>query len=127
MNVLLRLSPTLRTIFGLFFAVLLSAAVWALSPWLTGHAEPWDDDSLYYVVALFVSGVVSGLLIPTPRWIHYVGAVVGQMMFMLLVVGSGPLIFFGVGVVFLCALLFLCGAWFGSFFAGPPQRSTWQQ
>jgi len=76
-----------------------SALVWALSPWLTGHREPWDADGLFYVLALVVAGSLSGLLAPKPLWAHYVGAVVGQLGYELLFLRIGPL--FVLGAVFL--------------------------
>jgi len=37
-----------------------SALIWAVSPLLTGHAEPWDADGLFYVACLVVAGLGAG-------------------------------------------------------------------
>jgi hypothetical protein len=87
-----------------------SALIWALSPWLTGHREPWDANSLFYIVALVVAGSLAGLLCPKPLWAHYVGAIVGQLGYELLFLRIGPL--FVLGAVFLLGycIIFVIGA-----------------
>jgi len=95
-------------------AASISAAVWALSLWATGHNEPWDAESLYYVTALFAGGLISGVLIPRPLWAHYVGGVSGQVIYELLFLRIGPLFVVGVGFLLAYSLLFLAGAFFGS-------------
>ena len=95
-------------------AASISAAVWALSPWATGHNEPWDADSLYYVAALFGGGLISGALIAKPLWAHYVGGVSGQVIYELLFIRIGPLFIVGVGFLLAYSLIFLAGAFVGS-------------
>ncbi|MBD8525761.1 hypothetical protein [Pseudomarimonas arenosa] len=46
----------------LMLAVVGGAAIWALSPRLIGFAEPWDSDSMYYLLALAVLGSLLGAL-----------------------------------------------------------------
>jgi hypothetical protein len=84
--------------------------VWALSPWLAGQREPWDAEGFYYVGALVVAGVAAGLLTPRPFWAHYLGALIGQLVYAILVLGVSPLLI--VGAVFLLGytLIFLVGA-----------------
>lgn len=82
-------------------AAFASAVVWALSPWLSGHREPWDADGVFYAAALAVAGSVAGLLSPRPLWAHYLGAFVGQLGYELLALPVGPL--------FLLGALFLLG------------------
>ena len=53
-------------------AALAGAAIWALSPLLTGRAEPWDA-GLYYSGALLAAGLLSGVAVPKPLWAHYLG------------------------------------------------------
>ena len=69
-------------------------AIWALSLPLTKAAEPWDD-ILYYVVSLFVAGVVLGLLFPRSFGATYLGIVVGQLGYLLVFLPSGPLLMLG--------------------------------
>jgi hypothetical protein len=95
-------------------AASIGAAVWALSPWATGHNEPWDAESLYYVAALLAGGLISGALMPRPLWAHYVGSVSGQLIYELLFLKIGPLFIVGAGFLLAYSLLFLAGAFAGS-------------
>ena len=94
--------------------VLVSAAagalVWALSPWLTGHVEPWDADGLFYAGALIVAGSVAGAITPRPLWALYLGALIGQFGYELIIQRIGPL--FLIGAVFLLgySVIFLAAA-----------------
>jgi hypothetical protein len=87
-----------------------SASVWALSPLLAGHREPWDADNLFYVVALVVAGSVAGLLAPRPLWAHYLGALVGQLGYEALFLPIGPLFILGAAFLLGYALVFLVAA-----------------
>ncbi len=99
-----------RTVFAFLVSAAASALVWALSPWLTGHAEPWDADGMFYAGSLAVAGSGAGALIPKPLWAHYFGAVVGQLVYELLFLDIGPL--FLLGAVFLLgySLIYLAAA-----------------
>lgn len=92
----------------------IGALVWAISPMMTGYVEPWDSNTVYYPVALFSGGIALGLFLPGNASIHYLGAFFGQLCFMLVATGAGPL--FGIGIVFLAAytVLFLIGVLAGS-------------
>ncbi|WP_312678847.1 hypothetical protein [Stutzerimonas nitrititolerans] len=94
-------------------AALAGAAIWALSPLLTGRAEPWDA-GLYYSGALLAAGLLSGVAVPKPLWAHYLGGIVGQALYLLLFLPSSPLM--AVGLVFLLvwSLLLLGGACAGA-------------
>ncbi|WP_245962076.1 hypothetical protein [Stutzerimonas urumqiensis] len=94
-------------------ATVATFAVWALSPWLTGHVEPWDADGWYYAVALVLSGVLSGLLAPKPLWALYLGGMAGQVLYLLLLRPIDPLL--GVGLLFvsLWSLVFVTGGFIG--------------
>lgn len=94
----------------LLVSVVAGALVWALSPWATGHREPWDAAGRYYVVALLVGGSVAGFLSPRPVWAHYVGGLTGQLGYEALFLRRGPL--FVLGVVFLLGytIIFVVGA-----------------
>jgi hypothetical protein len=76
-------------------SVIASALVWALSPLLTGHREPWDADGVFYVAALVVAGSAAGLVAPRPLWAHYLGAIIGQLGYELLFLRIGALFFIG--------------------------------
>jgi hypothetical protein len=93
-----------------FVSAAVGALVWALSPWLTGHQEPWDAAGIYYVVALFVGGFVAGLLSPRPLWAHYVGALIGQMGYEALFLPVGPLFILGAAFLLGYTIIFAIGA-----------------
>jgi hypothetical protein len=80
---------------------LAAASVWALSPWLVGHREPWDAEGYFYVLGLLAAGTGAGLLTPRPLWAQYVGALIGQIGY--------ELVFLRVGPLFVVGLLFLLG------------------
>lgn len=94
----------------IFIAAAASALVWALSPWLTGHAEPWDAEGLYYWVALVVAGAAAGLIVPRPVWAHYAGAVVGQLAYEAVFLPVGPLLVLGAAFLLGYSLIFLAAA-----------------
>ena len=87
-----------------------SASVWALSPLLVGHREPWDADGYFYVVALVVAGSVAGLLAPRPLWAHYLGALAGQLGYEALFLPIGPLFVLGAAFLLGYSLIFLAAA-----------------
>jgi hypothetical protein len=95
-------------------AALAGGGIWALSPLITGHAEPWDASGIYYTAALVLSGFLSGLLAATPLWLLYIGSIFGQVMYLFLFLPSGPLIIVGLVFLLLWSLLFLGGAYMGS-------------
>ena len=92
------------------FAGGLGAAIWAMSITVTGSAEPWDAESPYYFVALFVAGTFVGLLWPRHIWSAFLGIVVGQLVYLVVLIPSGPLLPLGVFFLFGCGLLSLVGA-----------------
>jgi hypothetical protein len=98
----------------ILIAGLISSAIWALSPSFTGHREPWDADSYYYVAALLSGGLISGLTVPRTLWAHYVGSLLGQMGFALLFIQAGSLFVVGLGFLLMSSLLFLASAFVGT-------------
>lgn len=98
---------------NLTLSAVAGAAIWALSPVFTGHAEPWDSDGLYYPLALFAAGIVLGSIGPRAIWAHAVGVVLGQLLYMVIFLPLGPLLL--VGIVFLAgySVLTLGGAGLG--------------
>jgi hypothetical protein len=101
---------TTRAEVTILVAAAAGALVWALSPWLAGHREPWDVDGLFYPAALLVAGSVSGLVAPRPAWAHYVGAVVGQLGYELLFLPIGGLFLLGAALLSVYSLLFALAA-----------------
>jgi hypothetical protein len=98
--------------------VILGAAIWLLSPWITGRSEPWDAESGYYSGALLATGVVGGLLLP----MHWTSAALGIFGGQALVILGGVLAdpasggLWPLGLAFLAAysVLALVGALLGS-------------
>jgi hypothetical protein len=88
----------------------IGASVWALSPWLVGHREPWDADGQFYVFALAIAGFVAGLLVPRPLWAQYLGAFVGQLVYELLFLRVGALALLGVVFLLGYSLVYLLAA-----------------
>lgn len=98
-------------VWGVFaVAVLFGALIWALSPAISGRAEPWDADSAYYLFALPVAGFVAGLLAGGPLGAQYAGVILGQSVYGLVFVGVGPLMLLGVAFLAAYGLLYLAGA-----------------
>jgi len=110
--------PVLRSF---LIAALAGAALWGLSPSMTGHVEPWDAGGLYYPVALALGGGLCGSVSPKPLWPLYVGCVAGQTLYLLGWLPTGPLLPVGLVFVLLCSLVFLVGAYVGS-----RARTRWQ-
>lgn len=91
-------------------AAALSAAVWALSGPVTGAREPWDAEGPYYLLALALSGALSGALVPKSLWAHYLGAVVGQAVYELVFLSVGPLFLLGLAFLLAYGVVFLAAA-----------------
>jgi len=89
----------------------LGAGIWMVSPTLTGQREAFDAFG-YYVLALLVAGVVLGVSGVGSR--GYGGLVLGQLLYMLVALPSGPLLPVGVIVVSFFSLLSLPGIWLGN-------------
>ena len=90
-------------------SAVVAAGVWLFSAHFTGNPEPWDGSMSYYLGGLFVAGFVSALVTPSPMWGHYVGAWLGQVVYMF-ANGAGALIMVGILVAALYSLVALLGA-----------------
>ena len=90
-----------------------SALIWVVSPFLTGHAEPWDAPVLFYFGALAIAGFIAGAIAPKPLWVHYSGAVVGQLTYELLFLKLGPLVVLGAVFLLGYSVIFLVAAMVG--------------
>lgn len=111
-----------RAVHAFAVSAVLAALIWALSPALTGRTEPWDSDGPYYALALLLAGAVAGALVPRALWAHYLGAVAGQMGFLLLFLPVGPLLPIGAVLLLVYSLLFLAVAAFAAYLRARARR-----
>ncbi len=91
-------------------SALLGSLIWAISPRITGMAEPWDADSPYYPVALLTGGVALGFIWPEKPWIIFLAIWLGQLAYMVLFLPLGPLAVLGVGFLAGFSLVAFAGA-----------------
>lgn len=103
---------------GLLIGVGLGAAIWLVSPLITGRREPWDAESSYYPAALLGAGILGGVLAPH-HWLSVALGVFGGQVVVLMggVLGdpsSGGL--WPLGILFLgwYSVLALLGAGLGA-------------
>lgn len=96
----------------LWRAAAAGAALWALSPLLTGRREPWDAQLPYYWVGLLVIGMVFARYTKRRAALPLVllGLYLGQVAWGLFALGAGNLL--PVGLVALA--LYLFPAWVGA-------------
>ena len=108
------ISPTAIFWKNFVASFLIGGIIWAASPMISGFIEPWDADSPYYFVSLAGSGLVLGVWSPVKIWVHYLGAMLGQLAYLLVFIDASP--FFLLGVLFLMGYTFLVliGAFIGS-------------
>ena len=104
----------MSTVLTFLIASATAFAVWALSPWFTGHKEPWDAPGVYYYAALLIAGMLSGLINAKPLWAHYLGSIFGQLFYAVVFLPFGPLAVVGLLFLALWSLLFLAGAYLGA-------------
>ena len=62
---------------------------------ITGEVEPWDGSFSYYIISLMLVCAIAGVLIPRNLWMVFIGVFMGQMIYMLIFIPSGPLLPFG--------------------------------
>jgi hypothetical protein len=112
------LSERLRGRLSLPSGLAIGAAIWFLSPLITGRREPWDAEGGYYVGALLSAGLLGGLLLPEYWGRFAAGIFAGQVLVLLGGVLSDPSSggLWPLGVMFLAlySLLALLGATLGS-------------
>jgi hypothetical protein len=99
---------------GFLTGLAIGAAIWWLSPLITGRPEPWDAGNGYYEGALLGAGVLGGLLLPGHSRGFVAGIFVGQVLVLLGAVlrapSSGGLWPLGVLFLGIYSLLALLGA-----------------
>jgi hypothetical protein len=88
----------IRAGISLLGSAALGAAVWALSPFIVGTAEPWDGPHWYYPFALFVAGLLGDSLWPSRSGLAPFGIYIGQFTYAALFLPSGPL--WPIGLIF---------------------------
>ena len=91
-------------------SAVLGFVIWVLSRPITGKVEPWDANSPYYYFALAVAGFASGWAISAEKKAHYLGAVLGQVLYGLIFLPGSGLFILGALFLFLYSLLYLAGA-----------------
>src|SRR5215468_9289364 len=70
----------MRTYFSLVLGFLGGAVLWNNAEVLTGRAQPWDAVGLTYPAALFLSGVLLGLLDDAKFWLGPLAVYFGQLL-----------------------------------------------
>jgi hypothetical protein len=112
---------TLRARITLSFvlSMTLGAGVWGLSPFLTGHKEPWDASSPMYFLSLLIGGFSLAMICPRLFWVPVLGIYFGQVAYCLFfqeVYGEMIILvflsvaFFGVPPAFLGAIIAFAGS-----------------
>ena len=97
-------------------AMALGALIWLASPSMTGHREPWDANSPYYVISLTAAGLVAGVFVPRRFWLWPIAIYLGQcaaivaLAFMTSHGDIGLFVPLGMIVLAMFALLSLLGA-----------------
>ncbi len=102
------------TFIALLAAAGLGALIWVMSPAISGAVEPWDAESPYYFVSLFIAGVLGGVFVPRKIWAAYAGIVLGQLIYMVVFLEIGPLMVLGIAFLIGYGLVSLLGAFLGS-------------
>ena len=96
----------------------LGAAIWLISPLITGRREPWDAEGGYYIGALLLTGTIGGVLAPH-HWLSLVFGIFGGQVLVLLAgvvadPASGGLWPLGVLFLGIYSVLALVGALLGA-------------
>ena len=55
--------------------------VWWMSPLITGHEEPWQDEEYFYLGSLAIAGLVATLLLAKAFWVAPFGVLAGQLVY----------------------------------------------
>ena len=105
-----------RNLPAIVVAATTSALIWALSPLITGHREPWDAAWPFYWLALLIGGAISGAVIPKPLRAHYLGSLMGQLAYEVVFLRVGGLFLLGAVLLLGYCLIFLVGAGVAGFF-----------
>ncbi len=75
--------PELKKIGRVLLAGIACAAIiWGLSVPLTGMREPFDSPTYYYMVAMFIAGILAALPAPRYWWVAVIGIFLGERIYM---------------------------------------------
>ena len=103
----------MRAFLVLVISTLLGMTVWWMSPLITGHDVPWDDEEYYYLGSLAVAGLVASLFLAKAFWVAPIGVFAGQVTYAVYFhEPSKPLIW---PLVIVTLLVYSSAAMFGSF------------
>ena len=103
---------------GFLIGFLLSCFLLWLSPKVFGVSEPWDASSaklLMYLLLLFLIGVIGSAMSRQSYWHVALGTFIGQLVFIIIILGGGPLIFVGAIYTAIYSIATLAGGWVYSF------------
>ena len=64
-------------------ATAFGAGVWAMSPFLTGHKEPWDASLPTYLLSMLIGSFILAAICPRLFWVPVVGIYIGQVAYCL--------------------------------------------
>lgn len=65
----------------LLAGMMCGAVVWALAVPLAGVREPFDSNTEYYHVAMFISGLSAALVSPRHWWLAVLGIYIGERLY----------------------------------------------
>ena len=99
---------------ALIIAFVLSFLLMWLSPVIVGTIEPWDANGikfLLYLLQLFLIGVISTALSKYSYLSSAFGAFLGQLVYVIIILGSGPLVILGALYIGLFSVSTLAGGY----------------
>ena len=86
-----------KTKWVLLAGIACGAVVWALSVPITGMKEPWDSPGPYYIVAVFISGILAALPAPRYWWAAVIGIFMGERIYAFVMIpNTRLLLLFGI-------------------------------
>lgn len=96
-------------------ALLLGSLIWAFSPTVFGTVEPWDSKNILpYLVTLFATGFITSLIAGPKNkhlfWLWPILTAAGQLLYCLIFLKVGALIFIGLFFIAILSILSLFGS-----------------
>ena len=102
------------TTFATLVGISIGAMIWAISPHFVGYTQPWNAGGGYYPLVLLSAGIIAGIAMPNQPGALYVGAVLGQLAYLLFVLKSGVMADMSIALMLMYTLALLLGAIFGA-------------